>query len=216
MPVYYMLLDADLFSRRISPALAASWRLRSFGPCRQLCSDLTPAALAFMKELAASSEEPLLCKVARDLPFDRHSWDLLVGELLLYAAAEIPEIQIAPETLCCLLSPESYRHGEIPRARFGPIQQAHFGKRELLFGTRCYRSEYAGYNDPGDVAALSAYLALQAPENWSVADLRELRDVATDEEREDELNFAQEWFPALRDLYQRASAHGQIIVCEIL
>src|SRR5207245_9997279 len=112
------------------------WQLRSVEPCRPLCSDLTPAALAFMKELASSSEEPLVCKVARDLPFDRHFWQFLVGELLFVAAAEIPEIQIAPETLCFLLSPESYRHGAIPRARFAPIQQAHFGKRELLFGTR--------------------------------------------------------------------------------
>ncbi len=215
MPVYYMLLDADLFSRRMSPALAASWRLRSFEPCRALCSDLTPAALAFMKESAAGSEEPLLCKVARDLPFDRHFWHLLVGELLLYAAAEIPEIQIAPEALCCLLAPEIYRQGAIPRARFAPIQQAHFGKRELLFGTRCYRAEQAGYNDPHDVALLTEYLALQAPESWTVADLREL-DVASDEEHEEQLEFAREWFPALRELYQRASAHEQVIVCETL
>jgi hypothetical protein len=216
MAVYYMLFDADLFSRRLCPALAASWRRRSFEPCRTLCSDLVPAALALMKEFATSAEEPLICKAARDLAFDRDFWHLLVGELLFYSAAEIPEIQVAPETFCCLLSPESYRQDALPRARFAPIQQAHFGKRELLFSTRCYRPEYAGYNDPGDVAALTAYLARQAPEKWTVADLRELRNVATDEERADELDFAREWFPALRELYERASANGQVIVCEIL
>ncbi len=216
MPVYYMLFDADLFSRRISPALAASWRLRSFEPCRTLCSDLVPAALAFTQGFATGPEEPLLCKVARDLPFDRHFWQLLVGELLFYAAAEIPEIQIAPDTLCCLLAPEVYRQGAVPRARFAPIQQAHFGKRELLFGARCYRAEHAGYNDLADVAALDEYLASQTRENWTVADLMELRDVAGDEERQEELDFAREWFPALRELYQRAAAQGQVIVCEIL
>src|SRR5947209_6384025 len=117
MSVYYMLLDADLFKRRMSPALAASWRLRSFDPCRALCADLAPLALAFTAGLPTGPEEPLLCKVARDLPFDRHFWHLLVGELLLYAAAEIPEIQIAPATLCCLLAPGSYRQGAVSRAQ---------------------------------------------------------------------------------------------------
>jgi hypothetical protein len=199
----------------MSPALAASWRVRSFEPCRLLCSDLTPAALAVTSEFATSTEEPLLCKVARDLPFDRHFWHLLVGELLLYAAAEVPEIQIAPEALCCLLAPEIYRQGTIPRAEFAPIQQAHFGRRELLFGTRCYRAEHAGYNDPRDVAELSAYLASQTPEDWTAAGLTGLRDVASDE-RQEELDFARDWFPALRDLYKRASAHDQVVVCEIL
>lgn len=211
-----MVLDADLFSRRMSPALTASWRLRSFEPCRTLCSDLAPAARAFTTGLATDPDEPLLCKVARDLPFDRHFWHLLVDELLLVAAVEIPEIQIAPDVLCCLLAPELYRQGAIPRARFAPIQQAHFGKRELLFGTRGYRAEVAGYNDPNDVALLSEYLASQAPEDWTAADLMELRDVAEEEDRHEELSFAREWFPALRELYQRASAQGQLIVCEIL
>lgn len=216
MPVYYMLFDADWFTGRMTAALAASWRLRSFEPCRALCSDLAPAALAFTEGWATSPEEPLVCKVARDLPFDRRFWQLLVGEVLCYAAVEIPEIQIVPDVLCCLLAPEVYRQGAIPRACFAPIQQAHFGKRELLFGTRCYRAEHAGYNDPGDVASLSAYLSSQTPEEWTVADLTELRDVAAEEERQEELDFAREWFPALREVYQRAAAQGWVIVCEIL
>ena len=44
------------------------------------------------------------------------------------------------------------------------------GKRELLFGARCYRAEHAGYNDLADVAALEEYLASQTPENWTVAE----------------------------------------------
>jgi hypothetical protein len=216
MSVYYMLVDADLFNCRMSPALAASWRLRSFDPCRALCSDLAPAALAFTEGLPTGSEEPLVCKVARDLPFDRHFWTLLVGELLLYAATEIPEIQIAPDTLCCLLAPESYRQDAVPRAHYAPIQQAHFGRRELLFGVHCYRGEHAGYNDVGDVASLGEYLASQTPEDWTAADLTELRNVADEEERQEELDFAREWFPALRELYHRASAQRQLIICEVL
>src|SRR5262245_52114503 len=122
MPVYYMLLEEDLFYRRISPALTTSWRLRSFEPCRPLCADLVPAVLAFKDRYHTGTEEPLVYKVACSLTFDRHFWNMLVGELLFYSAAEIPEIQIAPETLCCLLAPEIYRQGHVPRTCFAPIQ----------------------------------------------------------------------------------------------
>jgi hypothetical protein len=211
-----MLLDADLFYRRMHPALAASWQARSFDPCRAFCSELAPAALVFTERFHTGPDEPFLCKVARGLPFDRNYWQLLVGELLLYAAAEIPEIQTAPETLCCLLAAETYREGRVARARFAPIQQAHYGARELLFGSRCYRPEHAGYNDTEDIARLSSYLAAQAPHAWRLADLADLRDITDEEERQEELDFAREWFPALCDLYRGASTRGQLIVCETL
>jgi len=216
MAVYYMLLDAELFFGRLSPALAASWQTRSFDPCRALCAELAPAVRAFSERFHTGPEEPLVYSVPRGLPFDRRFWQLLVGELLLYGATEIPEIQTAPETLCSILAPASYRHELRARARFAPIQQAHFGTRELLFGARCYRPEHAGYNDVSDVARLSEYLAAQTPERWTVADLAELRDVADDEERREELEIAREWYPALRALYQRASACRHLIVAEIL
>jgi hypothetical protein len=216
MPVYYMLFDAEWFSRKMTPALAASWRLRSFEPCRALCAELAATARAFMETFHTGREEPLLCKVAQGLPFDRQFWQLLVGELLLYAASEIPEIQIAPDTLCCLLAPETYRQGLVSRACFAPIQQAHFGARELVLGARCYRPEHVGYNDPDDVTRLSNYLAAQNPDEWTLAGLAELRDIGDDEERQEELDFAHEWFPELRALYQRVSACKQLVVCERL
>ena len=151
-----------------------------------------------MEKFHTGPEEPFLCRVARGLPFDRHFWQLLVGELLLYAAAEIPEIQTAPDTLCCLLAAENYQQGTVPRACFAPIQQAHYGTRELLFGARCYRPEQAGYNDTEDVARLSDYLSALAPEEWRLADLAALRDITDQEDRQEELDFAREWFPSLR------------------
>lgn len=216
MSVYYMLLDADWFCQRMRPALAASWQSRCFDPCRALCLDFVPTALSFVEKFHTGPDEPLLCKVARGLPFDRHFWQLLAGEMLLYGAVEIPEIQIVPDTLCCLLAPENYRQGAVPRARFAPIQQAHYGTRELLFGARCYRPEQVGFNDLKEVARLSDYLAAQAPDAWRVADLAGLRDITDEGERQEELDFAREWFPALRDLYQRAATRGQVIVCETL
>jgi hypothetical protein len=211
-----MLLDADWFSERLRPALAASWRQRSFQACRALCADVAPAALAFTERFHTGPEEPLVCKVARELPFDRHYWQLLVGELLLYAAAEVPDMQSAPETLTHLLAPGSYRQGSAPRTLWAPIQQAHFGKRELLFGPRGYRPEYVGYNDRQDVGRLADYLAAQPADRWTVADLAELRELADDEERREELEFAREALMALRELYQRAATYGQLVVCEVL
>jgi hypothetical protein len=211
-----MVLDAELFFGRMSPALAASWRTRSFEPCRALCSELAPAVRAFAAVFHTGPEEPLVYSVLKGLPFDRHFWQLLAGEFLLYGATEIPDIQTAPETLCCLLAPKDYRQAPVARTRFAPIQQAHFGSRELLFGTRGYRPEHACYNDVDDVARISEYLAAQTPERWTVADLAELRDVVDEEERREELEFAREWFPVLCELYQRAMARRQLIVCESL
>jgi hypothetical protein len=216
MPVYYMLLDPDLFFNRMSPALAASWQTRSFAPCRALCCELAPAVYAFTKRFHTGPEEPLISSVPKGLPFDRHFWQLLAGEFLLYGATEIPEIQTVPAALCALLAPGHYRQDLVARTYFAPIQQVHFGTRQLLFGTRCYRPEQAGYNDVGDVARLAGYLAAQRPERWTVADLAELGEVGDDEELQEELEFAREWFPALCELYQRAQARRQLIVCECL
>ena len=53
MPLYTMLLDAELFHRQIVPALAKSWRLRTFVPCQKLATALLPAAEAFAAVVAA-------------------------------------------------------------------------------------------------------------------------------------------------------------------
>jgi hypothetical protein len=216
MPLYFLLLDAAQFEDQICPPLAAGWRQRSFEPCRPLCNTLLPAADAFTKRFHTGPEEPLLAKIARGLAFDRHYWQLLVGEILLFTAAEIPEIEVAAETLCCLLAPEAYGREALPREELPPIQQVHFGSRYLLFGNKAYRPGHAGYNDAGDVARLGDYLLAQCPDRWSVRDLATLQGVRDDAERQEELEFAREWFPALQGLYQRARARGQAIVCEML
>jgi hypothetical protein len=214
MPVYYMLIDAGLFHEQLRPALEASWKARSFEPCRALCGVLAPAAQTFVARYHLGSEQPLLCQIADGLSFDRHRWKLLAGEMLLIAAAEIPEIQTAPETLCCLLAPEHYGEGIQARDRFAPIQQAHYGSRDLVFGGKVYRPDQAGLNDRGDVRRLADYLSAQRPERWTLTDVTALRDPAGDPDRLDELEFAREWFPVLRDLYGRAAGCGQVVVCE--
>jgi hypothetical protein len=215
MPHYFMRHDASRFQQLVVPALAASWRQRSFAPCRRLCEALLPVAQAFTDRYGTGPGELLLRQVGNGLPFNRDFWHGLVGEVLLFGATEVPRLPVAPDTLCCLLAPDQYRQEAIPREWFALIQQAHFGNRELIFGGGFYRPEQAGYNPAADVARLAEYLGQIDPERWTVADLRELCDVANDD-RAEELAFARDCLASLRELYQEARQRDQVIVCEIL
>jgi hypothetical protein len=216
MSLFFMLLDGRMFHEQLVPALAASWRQRQFAPCRALCRRLLPEAEAFRESFFSGVHEPLLARVLRELPFDRSIWRALVGELLLVAAAEVPEIQTAPEALCCLLAPERYGEEATPRERLAPIQQAHLGTRDLTFGGAFYRPEQAGLNHLDDTARLADYLAAIDPQRWTVAALAALRDAADEEERTEELGFVRDWFPALQEMYRRARERRQVVVCELL
>jgi hypothetical protein len=212
MADYFLLLDAADFEGRVRPALAESWRRRSFVPCRELCRSLLPAASAYRQRYHTGDTEPLLARVADGLAFDRTFWRALVGEVLLFTAAEIPEFQVNAETLYCLLAPDNYRLEVGERERLAPIQQAHCGSRDLTFGAAVYRPEHAGYNNSADVARLADYLDSVRPETWTAADLADL--IADGEDRADELAFTREWFPALVDLYRRAHDNAQVVVIE--
>src|SRR5438067_2135135 len=109
MADYFFLLDAASFEGAARPRLAESWQQRSFAPCRKLCGELTAAARAYYLRYHVGEGEPLVSLVAQGLPFDRSIWRLLVSEVLLFSAAEIPELQTCPDTLCCILAPECYR-----------------------------------------------------------------------------------------------------------
>lgn len=215
MSIYLLLLDADRFHGQIVPALTDSWKLRSFSPCQALCDSLLPGVSEVTARYHLGGDAPLLTKVASGLPFDRDYWTHLAGELFFFGAAEIPEIELAPETLCCLLAHECYVRTDTSREQFAPIQQAHYGSLDLRFGRRIYRPDYAGYNDRSDIARLAEYLANIDPARWSVGELRDLREVAEDE-RLEELELAQEWFPSLQGLYERARQRGQIVISEII
>jgi hypothetical protein len=214
MAEYFLCLDAETFLRRICPALAASWRQRSFEPCRSLCDELLPAARQYAQRYHTGEEEMLLARIAAGFPFDGACWRLLVGEVLLFAAVEIPDFPSNAETLCCLLAPESYQSEATAREQYTPIQQVLRGSRDVTFGGAVYRPEQAGYNDPDDVTRLAAYLAAIQPQRWTVDDLRSLRDVQDDDERADELAFVREWFPVLVELYQRAQTEDRVLVIE--
>lgn len=213
MPAYYMLLDAGRFTDDIRPALAASWRLRSFEPCRSLAATLTAELQQFAEKYHTDPSAFLLTQIQEGMPFDRHIWRLLVGETLLYAATAIPEFQTAPETLTCILAPG---HDAVRRDQSAPIQQAHFGSRDLSFGTATYRPDAAGLNELEDVRRLHAYLCGLDPRAWTPADLAGLPGEHTENDLQDELDFARDWLPALQELYQQAANQEQVIVYELL
>jgi hypothetical protein len=216
MPLYFLLLDAGRFHEQMVPALAASWRQRSFAPCRALCAELAPAAAAFAERYGTGPGKPLLDDVVRGLPFRRDLWKHLVGEVLLYGAAALPDVPTAPDALRCLLDPAPFRPELPPRTEFTPIEQAHFGSRDLVFGSGFYRPEQAGVNDLDDVRRLAEYLGAVDPTSWSAASLAPLPELETEEDRADEVAFARECLVALGALYAEARQRRQIVICELL
>jgi hypothetical protein len=214
MAHYFFVLDGHFFEEQARPALAACRQQRSFAPFLPLCRELRPAAEAFARRFHTA--DLVLTSFGLGLPFDRDLWRLLVSELLLVAATSIPEFQTCEDTLCCLLAPDAYRGGDWttqPRSRQPAIIQAHRGSRDLTFDDAVYHPEHCGYNNPGDVARLAAYLEAIQPEEWTVAQLHDLRDTP-EADRGEELEFAREWFPSLRDLYTEARDRGQVVVIE--
>jgi hypothetical protein len=198
--LYFLLHDAVEF-RRIATTLATSWRQRRFGPIIELAVELDSAITAFADRFHLTAEErPLLAQLTADRPFDRRLWRHVAGEILLYAAADAPAIQTAPDTLAALVAPD----------QLATIQQAHAGNRELDFDGVPYRPGHAGLNDVNDVARLVDELAVINSANWSVQDL----PAAKDDDPAEELAFACECFAALCDVYRQAGEFGQVVVCE--
>src|SRR5262245_44585379 len=105
MPLYHLLVDAALFHEQLFPILAAVWRARGFEPCRALATELLPRVREFAERYQLDDEEPFLAELARNPAFNLQQWRRLVSELLWFSAREIPELEISPITLVCLLAP---------------------------------------------------------------------------------------------------------------
>jgi hypothetical protein len=200
MAHYFLILNAELFHQRISPALTAGWFQRSFEPCRALCRSLQTTAQNFRDRYHAHIE-PLTLKVEAGLPFDRNLWRLLVGEVLLFSAHELPLLRTAPATLELLVGEEQQT----------TMRQAHHGSRDVKLGG-FYRPDQAGWNDPADVRRIAAFLDVIDERLWSSASLAELVGPER-EEQEEERTFAGQCLHELRDLYRR-SVGDNVIVCE--
>jgi hypothetical protein len=200
MPDYFLIHDAAHFEGTLRPAMAASWKQRSFESCRAFCSGLLTRVEAFAETYRLGAAESLVHLVANGLPFARDFWRALVGELLLYTATEIPEFPTCLDALCSLVS----------SGQRVAVQQAHHGSRDLTLGAVVYRPDACGYNDAADVRRLAYDLAGLDPAVWTSATLTSFDE----SEREEELAFARDWFPSLCEMYQRAAAENRVVIRE--
>ena len=223
MPHYFLLHDSARFVTEVQPALAASRRQRSFEPCRSLCSELAPAVRAYGEAYHVSTAGALPLAVVEGLPFDRTFWRGLVDEILLYGAVEMPEIQTAPDALARLVTGGT-GFQTVPQAGslcgerelLPPILQAHFGSRDLTFGAVCFRPEQVGINDQADVSRLGDCLTYVEPQLWRTTDLSNPCESNDADELEAELDCLRTSFEQLRQLYERARDHRQVVICEVV
>lgn len=202
---YFYLLNGIWFANEMQPALAESWRRRSFAPCERLCRELATASMP---------SDAVVRLVIAGLPYDRARWHALVGECLIYGADAMPRLAMAPAVLCCLLAPERLGADPLDTAARSSIEQMHFGARDLRFGGGWQRPDHVGWNDRADVERLTEYARAVDPQFWSAAALTPLPHLASDAEREEELAYVRDWWPAFVEMYEQAHAERQVIVCE--
>jgi hypothetical protein len=154
-----------------------------------------------MADNRVSRNELMLLNVRPNTPFERDTWRMIIGEVLLTAAAEVPEIPDVERTVAGLLGDDL------------PIRQAYHGKHGLCFGGGWYRPDHAGYNNPSDVQHLAEYLVSVDPDVWRLPDAVGDGHVCGDG-RHQEFAFVRQAFKKLVAMYCRAGTGSQVIICE--
>jgi hypothetical protein len=205
--LYFFVLEQAFLVEVMGPALTRSYRQRSYAPCQDLCGWL-------LARTPAIPQDAVVRALGEGLPFDRLFWHSLIGECLVYGARDIPRMHLSPDSLCCLLAPDCLTDPDVPRSRFAPIQQVLFGSCDVAFAGGYYRPDHAGLNDRGDVARLAEYLESVDTAIWSPRDLTPLAEYTSADECAEELAYVRDWWPSLVELYQRARANGDVLVCE--
>lgn len=201
MPHYFYLLDAVFLLEGILPTLAACQKQRSFAPLHAVLPRLRIAA----------GEYSILEQAAAGMPFDRHVFQTVVGQVLLFGAAELPRVPLEPDMLATVVNGrvavESERH------KLPPIQQAFSGSRDLIVAGKPFRPFHVGWNQRADVARLTSYLETLDPAAWSDS-LKDVPSLPTAEERAEEIGLLRDWWPEVVTLYRRAEANGWVVICE--
>lgn len=130
---------------------------------------------------------------------------MLVAESLLFSCVELPELETPLESFSAAMN--------LPlgstRNTYSPLQRAILGSQELRFGPICYRTDHVSWNDESDVRFVAESLSAVPTAGWRAADL-------PGPDADEELEYIQEWFPRLVDLYRRAVEARWVIVCESL
>lgn len=213
MTLLLLVHNASTFHGVLRPALGACRRARRFAPARSLWPLLAAQFEALAQRGIVRTDESVLAQLDTNMTFETTLWRYLVEEVLLCAAVEVPELQIAPITLCRLLAPTV--EVRPPLEQVAPVHQALNGTHDLTFAGYYYRPDRIGWNDTADAVRLADYLGQINPAIWKADDLLGLPGMADEEDRADELDLLREWFPAFRELYERVSRNG-VIVCETL
>lgn len=200
---YFHVLEGAFFHDTLLPALAACRRRRSFAPLRNLLPHLP---------LAAANDSILVHSLGA--AYDRHVFQAVVGETLILTALAMPRLPLDPRTLAAFLAPESLERTTGDRGGLAPIQRAFFGSRDLRIGSYVHRPLHVGWNDADDMRFLAEYLDAVDTSKWSADALRPIDQLRTDEDREEELALASEWWPDFVALYAKGVERGSVIVCE--
>src|SRR5262249_26763633 len=151
MADYILVHDRGAYEGVVRPALAAAWRSRSFAPCLPHAAEWAAAARAYSERYHVSRDDLVLLRLAEGLRLDRGVGRLLVAEVLLVTAVEMPELPPHVESLVRLVAPGAPEPDLSRREAMAPIHQALHGSRDVRFGLAVYRPGHAGLNDAGDV-----------------------------------------------------------------
>jgi hypothetical protein len=193
----FLLHNPQFFRTDVVPAIAACFRSRSFDAFSQL-NMLVASRIDRLAEraLLIPNERPLFSECP-NLPFHRRTWRHLAGELLLYAADEIPDFPVEPDLLSQFLPPDL-------------VQRIHDGSRELTFDGIPYRPDNSGFHDVEDVADIASQLKSFDCSHWPAQRLAHVPA----EDRDDELAFARQCFTHMQSMFELAMANDHLIVCE--
>jgi hypothetical protein len=202
---YFYLIPSNRFQKQVVPALTLSWQSHDLRKIKELQGKLT-AAGDKATEADQSKQPKTMGQLTNEmLAFRADVWRLLVGETLLLAAEELPEIETPLESWAKLMNQDLTGL----RPRFTPIEKAVLGGRDLFLGCY-YRPENAGWNDYAGVCELAAWLRSAQPETWRAESLTQVPP----EEREEELAYAKEWLGLFTRMYEHAARAGFVVVCE--
>ncbi|GIW80457.1 MAG: hypothetical protein KatS3mg105_2264 [Gemmatales bacterium] len=207
---YFLAHDMSYFDGEIAPVLARCRSRRSFACARTLCERLLPRAERFHAPYALPADIWLRL-VLEGKPYDRRTWRLLAGEILIYAATEVPAIQVCPPTLLALVGQIS-TDGSKPQATAGLMANALFGHDDIRFGAFFYRPGSAGMNRCRETARIADYLVSLDPASWSANAL--LPFLESEDDCREELALARESVKDLAEFYSRACSSRQMVICE--
>jgi hypothetical protein len=199
MSITFLVHDSDFLFGVAVPALTQCWKMRTYRPGRELFELLAKRMPNFVERHRLGSVPTLFHPAAEGLPWDRVIWRHLVGEVLLYSAESMPDIQIDEELLLAIHGPKIY--------------PALYGSHDILFGG-FYRPGCAGYNNANEVEQFAEYLKLLPSSPWILPQDFRLEDL--EEDRQNDFLSAKMAFPSLDEMYQDAASRGWTIVCEAM